>query len=179
MHIPEIFLPETKPETEWLRGRAVQKVSPQRDHARLQLALASRLMNWAEGRGEVGTEWRFRVRPEGRPIRPLVPDVSFVSAERLAPLSDEEIQNPLLAPDVAVEILSPGFRRGDLDDKIATLLCAGSKLVVIVDPFARRAELHDGAGVRLVAESGAIAHPALPGFSYPLAELFAALRRTR
>ena len=26
----EIVLPETKPETEWLRGRAVQKVSPLR-----------------------------------------------------------------------------------------------------------------------------------------------------
>ena len=39
----EIILPETMPETEWLRGRAVQKVSPKRRHGELQWWLASRL----------------------------------------------------------------------------------------------------------------------------------------
>jgi hypothetical protein len=31
----EIVLPETQPETEWLCGRAVQKVSPRRKHGEL------------------------------------------------------------------------------------------------------------------------------------------------
>ena len=30
---------------------------------------------WADGRGEVGTEWCFRLEPPGEDIRPLVPDV--------------------------------------------------------------------------------------------------------
>ena len=60
----EIVLPATKPETEWVRGRALQKMSPQRDHSRLQGMLNSALMQWAEGRGEVGPEWRFRVAPQ-------------------------------------------------------------------------------------------------------------------
>jgi uncharacterized repeat protein (TIGR03803 family) len=33
MPLHEIVLPETKPETEWVCGRALQKVSPQRTHS--------------------------------------------------------------------------------------------------------------------------------------------------
>ncbi len=36
MSLHEIVLPETKPETEWVRGRALQKVSPRYRHARCQ-----------------------------------------------------------------------------------------------------------------------------------------------
>lgn len=175
--VHEIVLPETKPETEWVRGRALQKVSPQRDHSRLQGALTTELGRWAAERGEVGPEWRFRVAPPAEIRRPLVPDVAYVSNERLRPLSDEELQMPPLAPDVAVEILSPDDRRVDVDDKIGTYLRAGSSLVIVVDPLARVVELHDRSGVTPLDESAAIEHAALPGFSYPVRDLFAVLRR--
>jgi len=56
MALPEIVLPETKPETEWVSGRALQKVSPTRTHGRLQLLLGAALDAWAAGRGDVATE---------------------------------------------------------------------------------------------------------------------------
>lgn len=174
----EIVLPETKPETEWVRGRALQKVSPQRTHSLLQGELTIQLSRWATGRGEVGPEWRFRVAPPGEVRRPLVPDVAYVSNARLEPLSDEEIELPPLAPDVAVEILSPGDRRVDLDDKIDVYLRAGSSLVVVVDPRRRVVELHDCDNVVQLNESEAIEHRALPGFSYLVSALFAVLRRS-
>ncbi len=174
----EIILPETKPETEWVRGRALQKVSPQRTHSLLQAALAMQLGRWPERRGEIGTEWRFRVAPPGEVRRPLVPDVSYVSNERLRPLTDAEIEVPPLAPDVAVEILSPDDRRIDIDDKISVYLRAGSSLVVVVDPRRRVVELHDPAGIAQLDESQTIEHRALPGFSYPVRDLFAVLRRS-
>lgn len=146
MSIHEIVLPETKPETEWVRGRALQKLSPQRTHSRLQGALTMELSTWAGDRGEVGPEWRFRVAPPGEVRRPLVPDVAYVSNERLRPLSDEELELPPLAPDVAVEILPPGDRRIDVDDKIGVYLRAGSTLVIVVDPRKRVVELHDASG---------------------------------
>ena len=177
MAIHEIVLPETKPETEWVRGRALQKVSAQRTHSRLQGAMLMRLDRWATGRGEVGTEWRFRVAPPNEVRRPLVPDVSYVSNERLRPLSDEEIEIPALAPDVAVEILSPDDRRIDIDDKIGVYLRAGSSLVIVVDPKKRAVELHDGAATTLLDENRTIEHRALPGFSYPVSELFSVLKR--
>ncbi len=178
MSIHEIVLPETKPETEWVRGRALQKVNPQRTHALLQGALSTRLGRWAEGRGEVGPEWRFRVAPPGEVRRPLVPDVAYISNERLHPLSDSEAETPPLAPDVVVEILSPGDRRDDIDDKIAVYLRSGSSLVMVVDPRRRLVELHDGGTTRLLAEDDVIAHRALPAFAYPVSELFAVLRRS-
>ena len=177
MALHEIVLPETKPETEWVRGRALQKVSPQRTHSRLQGALTIRLNRWAEGRGEVGPEWRFRVAPPDEVRRPLVPDVAYVSNERLRTLSDEELEIPPLAPDVAAEILSPDDRRVDLDDKIAVYLRAGSSLVIVVDPRQRTVELHDRDATVHLDETGTIQHWALPEFAYPVSELFAVLRR--
>jgi Uma2 family endonuclease len=177
MSLHEIVLPETKPETEWVRGRALQKVSPQRDHSLLQVKLAVQLSLWAEGRGEVGTEWRFRVAPPGAVRRPLVPDVAYISNERLRPLGDDELQVPPLSPDVAIEILLPDDRRIDVDDKIRTYLQAGSSLVIVVDPSRRVVELHDLRATGYADENSAIKHRALPGFSYSVRELFEVLKR--
>jgi Uma2 family endonuclease len=177
MSIGEIVLPQTKPETEWVRGRALQKASPQRTHSRLQGAMMMQLDRWAAGRGEVGPEWRFRVAPPGEVRRPLVPDVAYVSNERLRPLSDKDLEIPPLAPDVVVEILSPDDRRADLDDKIGVYLRAGSSLMIVVDPQQRAVELHDRAEIARLDETGTIEHWALPDFSYPVRELFAVLRR--
>ncbi|MBV9699361.1 MAG: Uma2 family endonuclease [Candidatus Eremiobacteraeota bacterium] len=173
----EIVLPETKPETEWVRGRPLQKVSPQRTHSKLQVAMATKLSSWAAGRGDVGTEWRFRIAPPGEMRRPLVPDVAYVSNERLRPLSDEDLEVPPLAPDVPVEILSPDDRRADVDDKIDAYLRAGSALVIVVDPLRRIVELHDSSGAARLDESRAIEHPAVAGFSFAVYDLFSVLRR--
>jgi Uma2 family endonuclease len=137
-----------------------------------------RLDRWAAGRGEVGPEWRFRVAPPGEVRRPLVPDVAYVSNERLRALTDEELETPPLAPDVAVEILSPDDRRPDVDDKVAVYLRAGSSLVIVVDPQQRAVELHDAAKTVRLDETRTIEHWALPEFAYPVRELFGVLRRT-
>jgi Uma2 family endonuclease len=179
MSIHEIVLPITKPETEWILGRAVRKVSPFRTHALLQGRLVALLARWAEGRGEVGTEWRFRIAPAGEIRRPLVPDVSYVSYERLRDLEGYDLELPPFAPDVAVEILSPGWRRAHLEHKIGVYLAGGSQLVIVVDPAAREARLHDARGERAVRGDEAIEHAALPGFSLALPALFAVLERPR
>jgi Uma2 family endonuclease len=173
----EIVLPETKPEMEWVRGRPLQKVSPQRTHSWLQRALTVELTLWATGRGQVGPEWRFRVAPPGEIRRPLVPDLAYVSNARLRALSDADLEVPPLAPDVAVEILSPDDRRVDVDDKIDTYLRAGSSLVIVVDPRQHVVELHDRSAVVRLNENDAIEHAALPGFSYSVRVLFEVLRR--
>lgn len=172
MALPDIVLPTTEPETEWVRGRPLQKVSPTRSHALLQRALASALHAWGGERGEVGTEWRFRVAPPGEPARPLVPDVVYIDAARLRGLRGDELEVPRLSPDVVVEVLSPDDRRIDVDSKIATYLSAGSRLVVIVDPQTETVELHDRDGVRVLRRGHDLEHAALPGFSMSVAGLF-------
>jgi Uma2 family endonuclease len=110
--------------------------------------------------------------------RPLIPDVAYVSNERLRTLSDEELEIPPLAPNVAVEILSPDDSHADVDDKIVVYLRAGSSLVIIVDPQQRAVELHDAARTVRLDETSTIAHWALPEFAYPVRELFSVLRRS-
>jgi Uma2 family endonuclease len=174
MSIHEIVLPDTKPETEWILGRAVQKMSPFRTHARLQATFSAALLNWSAGRGEVGTEWRFRLAPSAEIRRPLVPDIAYVRNERLVGLEGRELEAPEFSPDVAVEIRSPGDRVRRIEHKIGVYLSTGASLVIVVDPSHRTVQLHDVQGMRELRGDDAIVHPALPGFSLGLPELFKA-----
>lgn len=180
MSLHEIVLPETKPETEWVGGRARQKLSPTYSHARLQLLVAMALEEWAAAgeHGRVGTEWRFRVAPPGRIVRPLVPDVAFLSYAALPrDASRDVVDVPLGAPTVAVEILSPDDRRKLLDAKTAVYLAAGTALVVEVDPAGPRIVLHDACGTRALAPGDVLRHPALRGFALDVGALFSRARR--
>ena len=176
--IREITVPETKPATEWVNGRALQKVSPAERHAHAQGAMVSALWAWAmaSGAGRVGTEWEFRVTPPGDVTRPLVPDVAFVSFERLAADLEEAAQIPYLAPDVAVEVTSPNDRRPDIDEKIRVYLAAGAKLVLMIDPKARTFTAHDVDGIRKFSADEVFAHKALPDFSVKVESIFEPFR---
>ena len=173
MELDEIVLPETKPETEWVRGRALQKMSPMRDHALIQGEFIKRLGTWARGRGEVGPEWRFRIAVPGEVRRPLVPDVSYVAAELLRGLTHDEKQAPPFAPTLAIEILSVGDRRADVESKIDVYLRGGSSLVLVVDTRKRTVLVCDESGRTQLSEDDTLSHAALPGFELPLREFFA------
>jgi len=175
MSLHEIVLPQTEPETEWILGHAVQKVSPFRNHARLQLTLGAALLAWADGRGEAGSEWRFRVAPPGEVRRPLVPDLAYVSNERLAGLTGRDLQLPPFAPDVAIEVLSPDDVPRHVAHKISVYLASGSNLVIVVDPHDRSVSLHDHDGERVLRGDDVLQHDALPGFALALPVLFRAI----
>lgn len=180
MSIHEIVLPETKPETEWVRGRARQKVSPTYDHARLQSLLTIAFTSWADaGRyGRVGTEWRFRIAPPDAVVRPFVPDVAYLSyADVSADAGRDLVQVPLGAPTVAVEILSPDDRTADVEHKIATYLAAGTLAVMIVDPQRATIVVHDDGGARILRTGDTLTHAALPGFALDVGALFARAKR--
>lgn len=173
----EIVLPDTKPETEWVNGRALQKVSPTYRHSALQSLMAAAFLTWADGRGRVGTEWRFRVAPPGEVIRPLVPDVSYLSYERLGQDEDEAAQLPLGAPSVAVEILSPDDRARDVRDKVATYLRAGTDAVFIVDPKTETIRAESTSGVTSWSIGDTLRHAALSGFTLDVAAYFARAKK--
>jgi Uma2 family endonuclease len=174
--IREIVLPETKPETEWVRDRPVQKVSPTRRHALLQLAVAMRLKAWARGRGEVGTEWRFRITPPGQITRPLVPDVAYVSYERMMALSVAERETPPIAPDIVVEILSPDDRPVDVAHKRDVYLAAGTTTLLIVDPDHRTMDAFEADGTHIeFNDTETYLSQQCPGLTLLLTDLFAEL----
>ena len=177
----EITLPETKPALEWINGRVVQKVSPQRKHALAQTRFAAALDAWAEahGNGNVGTEWEFRVAPPGENRRPLVPDVAYVSFERL-PFEDEGAADiPRVAPSAVVEVLSPSDSTADVEEKVRVYLAAGADVLFLVDTDERNVAVIDRGGRRVIATEGTIQHASLPGFALLARTLFEGPRPKR
>ncbi len=146
---PELGIPEVKPAIESIRGRWVQKVSPQSRHSIVQSRFSALLGIWAGRRGHVGTEWRCYFLPKGERWSSLVPDVAYFSFERLPRDLGEAREKPTVAPDIAVEIVSPDDRRSILDEKIDLYFRGGAQLVIVVDPEQRRVELHEGANRQL------------------------------
>ncbi|HYK52463.1 MAG TPA: Uma2 family endonuclease [Candidatus Eremiobacteraceae bacterium] len=170
----EIKLPEAKPALEWVNGRALQKVSPQRKHALAQARFASALLSWAfeSGSGRVGTEWDFRIQPPGEERRPLVPDVAYLSYERVPYEADVEADIPRVAPDVVVEVISPGDRWRDIDEKVRVYLAAGTTVVFLVDTDERTVTACERTSRAAFGGTSILRHPALPQFAMPVNFLF-------
>jgi|SRR5271166_379993 len=170
----EITLPEAKPALEWVNGRVLQKMSPKRRHGIAQGRFYAALDTWAQEQrsGIVATEWRFRVQPPGEERRPLVPDVAYLSYARLSYEEQQVTDEPKVAPDAVVEVLSPGDRRADLEEKVRVYLAAGTSVIFIVDPKQRFVKVRDADGEHTVAETEVLAHGSSPRFSLDVHKLF-------
>jgi Uma2 family endonuclease len=171
----DVTIPPAKPAFELIDERLSQKVSAGYDHARLQSVLAGLIGAWAQGRGRVGTEWRFFLDAPAPRRNSLVPDVAYLAYERLSREQRAEAEEPHIAPDLAVEILSPSDWRSQVERKTALYLDAGTKVVMEVDPTECTVTIQDGLGARVYREGGVMEHAALPGLRLDVAELFATL----
>jgi Uma2 family endonuclease len=98
------------------------------------------------------------------------PDVSFVKAGRLSPDSPPF---PRLAPDLAVEVLSPGDQPREVLDKVGEYVQAGVHLVWVIDPEGRKAVVHRSlSDVREIGDDDVLdGEDVIPGFRCPLAEI--------
>jgi len=133
---PELGTPEVKPAIESVRGRWYQKMSPRTRHSLLQSRMLILLQRWAGEDALIGPEWRFYLVRE-EPPSSLVPDVAWVAEGRLPEEAGDARERPVLAPDIVVEILSPGDRKRLLETKIGLYFDHGSSLVIVVDPVKR------------------------------------------
>ncbi len=77
-----------------------------------------------------------------------------------------------------VEVVSPGDRAGEIEQKVAQWLEAGVRLVWVVYPATRHVvAFRELAHPRVYTDAETIdAEPVLPGFSCPVAEIFACTR---
>jgi len=103
-----------------------------------------------------------------------LPDVSFISADRLKTVDLRQQSIPSVAPDLAVEVLSKSNTQEEIARKISEYFAAGVRLVWIVDPVARSAVSYDAPHHgESIASNGALdGADVLPGFQLSLAELF-------
>lgn len=115
-----------------------------------------------------------RLSRDGRP-RDTVrsPDVAFVRADRVPPGGFGPGWIPL-APDCAVEVLSPSETASDTEEKLADYQAAGTPLVWVVDPAKRLVAVYAAdAPVRWLREGDTLdGGSVLPGFTLPVNALF-------
>jgi Uma2 family endonuclease len=106
-----------------------------------------------------------------------LPDLAFISWRRLP---GREIPNqPILglAPDLAVEVLSPSNTKREMERKLGEYFAVGVQLVWYVDPPSRTVRVFASPGESVLLDEGQTLDggQVLPGFALPLRELFARL----
>jgi Uma2 family endonuclease len=104
------------------------------------------------------------------------PDISFITRARLSELGFSGSTHRFFpgAPDLAVEILSPNNTRAEMDRRLKDFFESGTRLAWIIDPDAQLAEVcHSPTQRQLIGPGGFLeGEDLLPGFRYPIAELF-------
>jgi len=76
-----------------------------------------------------------------------------------------------VAPDIAVEVLSPAEIAIEVNRKTREYLAAGAQEVWLVDHENAEVFIHTPAGIRLLQGDDVLTTRLLPGFSLPLANL--------
>ena len=170
--------PEEKPYREYIRGEVVEKPLGDNAHSALQTYLTILLGTFLArtGLGRVRTEWRCIFGPPGGE-RVYVPDLVFVSNERL-PHGDARVHRYVrTAPDLAIEVLSPDQPLARFTEKVQFYLLYGVRLVWVVDPASETVlVLAPGQEPRAMSVGETLdGGDVLPGFSMAVADLFAEL----
>jgi Uma2 family endonuclease len=124
--------------------------------------------------GEVsGAETGYRLSKDPDIVR--APDVGFIAKARLKPLTGKYYE---MAPDLAVEVVSPGDTARQMRRKANQYLAAGTRLVWVIYPEDHGVDVyqpdHDPRSLKVGDTlDGA---DVLLGFSLPVKEIFATLR---
>jgi Uma2 family endonuclease len=136
----------------------------------LEFLLASFIRQHNLGRG-FGAETGFLLKRDPDTVR--APDYAFIAAKNLPKNEPEEAFWPG-APDLAVEVLSPGDTSGEVAEKIQEWLAAGCAAVWVVHPKLLTVTIYRSLTDVIVKTSGEmlVGDPVLPGFSCTVDELF-------
>ncbi len=130
--LQEFFaIPETKPASEYIDGKIIQKPMPQGEHSTIQGELIIAL------NGALKPEKIARAFPELRCSfggRSIVPDVTVFTWDRIPRQDNGRIANAFnIAPDWMIEILSPNQSHSRVIKNILHCLDNGTELGWLID----------------------------------------------
>lgn len=167
---------------ELVRGTIVHAHPTSRAHARVEVRFAREIADFAERRGlglgeVVSGDAGIYTRRGPDTVRGA--DVAFLSTERAARCRPDGFLD--VAPDLVVEVLSPGDRPAEVEEKIAEYLSSGVRRVWVADPAARTVRVHRAGEGRGSAEASVLlteddvlpGEDVLPGFAVPVRRFFA------
>jgi len=168
-------LPEESPGLEYLDGRVVRKVSPKAYHGSTQGTFVEKVNRFAR------PQRLAMAFPETRSTFggwSPVPDVGVYKWANLPRRADGKILTDFQTPwDLAVEIVSPGQSRVDIEDKCRWYVANGVDISLMIDPDREDVIRFgaDGTRVELRNEDRIDLDAVLPGFTLTPDELFSAL----
>jgi Uma2 family endonuclease len=118
-----------------------------------------------------GAETGFLLSENPDTVR--APDVAFVRKERIPDTGVPASFWPG-APDLAVEVVSPSDRFGDVEEKVQGWLSAGTRAVWVVNPRGRSVTVYGSTTdiIRLTEDDVLEGGDVVPGFSCPVGEIF-------
>jgi Uma2 family endonuclease len=103
------------------------------------------------------------------------PDVAFIRRERAAALQNPQGYFPG-APDLAVEVISPDDRYGEVDRKVEDWLDHGCQMVIVINPRRRHRTVTvyyaSVVGTTLTLDDVIDGQDVVPGWRLPVRELF-------
>lgn len=104
-----------------------------------------------------------------------LPDVCFISRERVKQAQPRRGETPSMAPNLVVEVLSQSNTSTEMERKLREYFEAGAELVWHIDPATRSAMVFTSIDSNeVIHEQGALSGgDVLPGFQLSLTELFA------
>jgi Uma2 family endonuclease len=168
------YLAAEEGHSELVAGDLVREPPPGEEHGWLAGAVFGHLFRfvWERRLGRMyAAETGFVLARDPDTVR--APDAAFVSAARVAGTAR---RGPYFegAPDLAVEVVSPGDSRQSVAAKVREYLAAGGNVVWVVDPRERSVTVHrkGGAVITLTVEDTLDGAPVLPGFQLPVRAIF-------
>ena len=126
-------------------------------------------------RFDVGVNTGFQMDP----LTLRFPDVHVTSWERMAEYDEGAPGWPRFAPDVAIEVVSASNTPAELARKAGEYFANGTRAMWIADPGPRTVVIRRPNAAEQLFSIGAIlfGEPEIPGFSCPVADIFAVLDR--
>ncbi len=139
------------------------------EHGKIQGRVAAKLDFYLEQNpvGDMMTETNFKLWPD-RAKESRIPDVAFVKKGRMP---EDWRRFPPIAPDLAVEIVSPGDDFFEVMDKVDAYLEQGAQIVWLIMSIKREVLVCTSAGIRKVRDV-LTAPELLPGFELPVSKIF-------
>jgi len=140
--------------------------------------ITTQLTAWADrdGTGQVVDSSTLFALPNGARRSP---DAAWISAERIASLTEEQRQGiPPLVPDFVIELASPSDleaqRYADLQAKMQEYIDNGTRLGGLIEPQARRVEIYRPSRKVAVLEDPETlsGEDVLPGFELDLSAIW-------
>src|SRR5258708_38686554 len=157
---------------ELLRGELIEMSPTGEAHGILTAWLSHLILGYvdANGLGEVlGAETGFRL--SDTPDTIFAPDIAFISESRRQTTTEKYLR---IAPDLVVEVVSPGNDATEINEKIEAYFASGTRLVWIVYPKTKTIYVYSSAeNVQILTANGMLTGAdVLPGFSLPVGEVF-------